>query len=409
MTEQLHDSGAKTGGCPIDLWSDHFNENFWSEVNRLQDSGELAVHMQGSTPCYVATRYEDNFKILRDWKRFSSEHGVAILGHDNRAEPPKNEGRFLPEDLDPPAQTDWRKVLNPELTVEKMSRFVPSVRKETEDLLDAGIAAGSFRVLEDFLRPLQLRSVFTNLLNIESDRIDDWVRWGHDIFVGETPEDSANAYTSLYNAIDELIQERTAKPVEGDLVSLVCQVKEIDGREPTRSERIAVVLPLAIAGLESNGTVLGGTIHHLATHPEHLAELVADPSLVPNAVEEGLRMFTNVTVLQRTTTCPVSVGNTDLDEGAKVWTSYNAANRDPAKFPDPHKWDLHRKDKNHLAFSIGPHRCLGSNYARMMLTTVLEVLVEKLPSFKLAEDQVIEWHSMPTRGLHEFVITVQPN
>lgn len=409
MTEQLQDAATKTGGCPIDLWSDHFNENFWTEINRLQESGELAVHMQGSTPCYVATRYEDNFKILRDWKRFSSEDGVAILGHDNRSEPPKNEGRFLPEDLDPPAQTDWRKVLNPELTEQKMRRFIPSIRASVDALLDAGIAKGSFRVMEDFLRPLQLKSVFTNILNLGDDRIDDWMKWGHDIFVGETAEDSANAYTSLYNAINDLIEERTQNPIEDDLVSLVCHVKEIDGKEPTRSERIAVVLPLAIAGLESTGTVLGGTIHHLATHPDDLAELVADPSLVPAAVEEGLRMFTNVTVLQRTTTCPVQIGNTELDKGAKVWTSYNAANRDPAKFPDPHTWNLHRKDKNHLAFSIGPHRCLGSNYARVMMLTVLERLIERIPRFTLAPDQVIEYHSMPTRGIHEFMITVQPN
>ncbi|MFF0283637.1 cytochrome P450 (plasmid) [Rhodococcus sp. DMU1] len=408
MTEQVQSPTPMPLGCPVDLWSEQFNENFWPEINRMQASDELSVHTQGETPCYVATRYEDVFKVLRDWKRFSSEGGVAILGHDNRSEPPKNEGRFLPEDLDPPAQTGWRKLLNPELTEEKMRRFLPAITKEIDSFLDAGIAAGSFRVMEDFLRPLQLRAVFSNLLNLEGDRIDDWMKWAHDIFVGETAEEAETAFVSLYTAIDALVRERMAHPIEDDLVSMVCQVEEIDGREPTLAERIAVVLPLSIAGLESTGTVLGGTIHHLATHPDDLAEIVADPALIPEAVEEGLRMFANVTVLQRTTTCPVTVGRTELGPDAKVWTSYNGANRDPAKFPNPHTWDLHRTDKNHLAFSIGPHRCLGSNFARVMMTRVLERMVEKMPRFALAEGQSVQYHSMPTRGIHEFTLTVQP-
>lgn len=407
MTEQLESPAKESTGCPIDLWSEEFNQNFWTEINQMQDRDTLAVHTQGETPCYVATRYEDVFKILRDWKRFSSEYGVAILGHDNRAEPPKNEGRFLHEDLDPPAQTDWRKLLNPELTEERMARFAPAIDAEIDGFLDAGIAAGSFRIMEDFLRPLQLRAVFSNLLNLGGDKIDDWMKWAHDIFVGETAEESETAFVSLYTAIDALVRERMANPLEDDLVSLVCQVKEIDGREPTMAERIAVVLPLSIAGLESTGTVLGGTLHHLATHPDDLAEIVADPSLIPNAVEEGLRMFANVTVLQRTTTCPVAVGQTELPAEAKVWTSYNGANRDPRKFPEPHTWNLHRKDKNHIAFSIGPHRCLGSNFARVMMTCVLERIVEKMPTFTLAAGQDVHHHSMPTRGIHEFVVTVE--
>ena len=406
MTEQLTPEGQARTGCPVDLWSGEFNENFWPEINRMQDSDTLEVHMQGETPCYVATRYEDVFKILRDWKRFSSEYGVAILGGDNRSEAPKNEGRFLPEDLDPPAQTDWRKLLNPELTEEKMRRFVPTFAAAIDALLDAGIASGRFRVMEDFLRPLQLRAVFTNLLLLGDDRIDDWMRWAHDIFVAETPEASGEAYVSLYSAIEELVKERMANPIDGDLVSMVATVETIDGREPTLSERIAVVLPLSIAGLESTGTVLGGTIHHLATHPDDWAELVTDPTLVSDAVEEGLRMFANVTVLQRTTTCPVTIGGTELDEGAKVWTSYNGANRDPRKFDDPHTWNLHRKDKNHIAFSIGPHRCLGSNLARVMMTTVLGRMVERMPRFALSQGQSIEYHSMPTRGIHEFTVDV---
>jgi len=406
MTEQLQSETTTTGRCPVDMWSSEFNENFWPEINRMQKLDELSVHTQGDTPCYVATRYDDVFKILRDWKRFSSEGGVAILGHDNRAAPPKNEGRFLPEDLDPPAQTDWRKILNPELTEEKMRVFAPSITAEIDTLLNAGIERGRFSVMEDFLRPLQLRAVFSNLLQLEGDKIDDWMQWAHDIFVGETAEASENAFVSLYAAIEALVKARMADPIEDDLVSLVCQVKEIDGREPTLSERIAVVLPLSIAGLESTGTILGGIVHHLATHPDDLTELVENPDLVPNAVEEGLRMFANVTALQRTTTCPVTVGQTDLDEGAKVWTSYNGANRDETKFPNPHQWDLHRKDKNHIAFSIGPHRCLGSNFARVMMILVLERIVAKMPKFTLVEGQTIGYHSMPTRGIHEFDIEV---
>ncbi len=338
MTEQLTPPEGQTRtGCPVDLWSGEFNENFWPEINRMQDSDTLEVHMQGETPCYVATRYEDVFKILRDWKRFSSEYGVAILGGDNRSEAPKNEGRFLPEDLDPPAQTDWRKLLNPELTEEKMRRFVPTFAAAIDALLDAGIASGRFRVMEDFLRPLQLRAVFTNLLLLGDDRIDDWMRWAHDIFVAETPEASGEAYVSLYSAIEELVKERMANPIDGGTSSVWSPPsrRSTAANPPSRSASQSSCRCRSPAWNPPEPSSAERFTTWQRT-PTTGPSLLPTPTLVSDAVEEGLRMFANVTVLQRTTTCPVTIGGTELDEGAKVWTSYNGANRDPPrKFDDP--------------------------------------------------------------------------
>ncbi|MEV0689166.1 cytochrome P450 [Streptomyces sp. NPDC050388] len=177
------------------------------------------------------------------------------------------------------------------------------------------------------------------------------MHWSHDLFVGETAEIAAQAFVSINKAAEELVLRRMADPIPDDLVSAVCTVKEIGGREPTLAERTAVVVPLAIAGTESVGTILSGIVHHLATHPDDLVELVADPGLVPAAVEEGLRMFANVTALQRTVTRDTELGGTPLEVGAKVWTSYNGANRDPEQFPDPHTWNLHRAEVLALATS----------------------------------------------------------
>ena len=407
MSSDMDTAGTTDRTCPVNLWSEEFNERFWPTINDLQAGGRLGVHTQGTTPCYFATRFEDVFAILRDSTTYSSEHGVAILGGDDRAEPPKNEGRFLPEDLDPPVQTEWRKIIDPYLTVRRVSVYEDRIREVLDGLLDDALAKGRFPIMEDVLRPLQLKIIFSELLHLSGDEVDDWSHWSHDLFVGETPEIAGAAFVSIHQAAADLVRERMADPLPDDLVSAVCTVQEVGGRPPTIEERTAVVVPLAIAGTESVGTIIGGIVHHLATHPADLAELVSDLDLVPAAVEEGLRMFANVTALQRTTTCPVDVGGVRLDTGAKVWTSYNGANRDPGRFPDPHTWNVHREDKRHVAFSVGPHRCLGANHARVMMTTALHRILERAPRFTLPADQTVAHFSMPTRGIHEFEIAVE--
>lgn len=396
----------KKGLCPVNLWSEEFNENFWETIGALQQDASLGVHKQGSTPCYYATRYRDVFNVLRDAATYSSEGGVAILGGDNRSEPPKNEGRFLPEDLDAPAHTEWRKVIDPFLTAKRVESYAPTTLRTVDELLDAALPKGRFKVLADFLLPLQLKIVFAEILHLPGEEIEDWMDWSHDLFVGETPEIAAQAFASINKAAEELVLRRMADPIPDDLVSAVCSVEEIDGREPTLTERTAVVVPLAIAGTESVGTLLSAIVHHLATHPDDLAELVADPGLVPAAVEEGLRMFANVTALQRTVTRDTELAGVPLEAGAKVWTSYNGANRDPEQFPDPHTWNLHRDEVRHVAFGVGPHRCLGSNHARLMMRMALARFIERVPRFTLAPDQTISYFSMPTRGIHEVIIDV---
>ncbi|MEV0494698.1 cytochrome P450 [Streptomyces atratus] len=397
---------GKTGLCPVNLWSEEFNENFWETIGSLQQNASLGVHQQGSTPCYYATRYQDVFNVLRDGTTYSSEGGVAILGGDNRAEPPKNEGRFLPEDLDAPVHTEWRRVIDPFLTAKRVEGYTDTIQATIDELLDAALPKGRVDLLADFLRPLQLKIIFVELLHLPGEEMGDWMHWSHDLFVGETPEIAAQAFVSINKAAEDLVRRRMADPIPDDLVSAVCTVEEIDGREPTLAERTAVVVPLAIAGTESVGTILSGIVHQLATHPDDLAELVADPSLVPAAVEEGLRMFANVTALQRTVTRDTELAGVALGTGAKVWTSYNGANRDAQQFPDPHTWNLHRDEVRHVAFGVGPHRCLGSNHARLVIRSVLARLLERVPRFTLAPDQKISHFSMPTRGMHEVTIDV---
>lgn len=400
------ETGTERALCPVNVWSQEFNDSFWQTIGHLQQHASLGVHTQGSTPCYFATRFQDVFDVLRDARTFSSEGGVAILGGDDRAEPPKNESRFLPEDLDPPVHTSWRKLIDPYLTTKRAASYEPTIRAVTDELLDSALPAGRFRMMADFLRPLQLKVVFSEILHLPGDEIEDWMHWSHDLFVGETPEIAANAFMNINKAAEDLVHKRTANPLPDDLVSAVCTVTDIGGKEPTLAERTAVVVPLAIAGTESVGTILGGILHYLAEHPDDLAELAGDRTLVPAAVEEGLRMFANVTALQRTATVDTELAGVPLEAGSKVWTSYNGANRDPNRFPDPHTWNLHREDTRHVAFSVGPHRCLGANHARVMMKTALDRFLERVPRFVLSPDQTVQHFSMPTRGIHEFSVDV---
>jgi len=168
-----------------------------------------------------------------------------------------------------------------------------------------------------------------------------------------------------------------------------------DGRTLTDNHVLGSLRLLLVAGIDTTWSGIGSCIWHLATHPDDRRRLVAEPQLVPTAIEEFLRAYAPVT-MAREVVAETEVGGCPFEPGQMVLLSFPAANRDPAMFPDADKVVIDRKQNRHAAFGLGIHRCIGSNLARMELKVAVEELLKRVPEFGLAGE--VTWSEGTVRG-----------
>ena len=192
------------------------------------------------------------------------------------------------------------------------------------------------------------------------------------------------------------LEDRKKHPTD-DLISALMRAKGPDGQPLEDGHVLGSLRLLLIAGIDTTWSAIGASLWHLAKTPSDRARLVAEPELMPIAVEELLRAYSPVTmareVMKETTVagCPVKAGN-------MVLLSFPAANRDPAVFPDADKVVLDRKENRHAAFGLGIHRCVGSNLARMEMVVALEEWLKRIPEFSLDPAGTVTWSQGTVRG-----------
>jgi cytochrome P450 len=154
---------------------------------------------------------------------------------------------------------------------------------------------------------------------------------------------------------------------------------------------------LLIAGIDTTWSAIGASLWHLARTPEDTARLVAEPELIPTAIEEFLRAYAPVT-MAREVMIDTEVNGCPIKAGNMVLLSFPAANRDPAMFPEPDRVLIDRKENRHAAFGLGIHRCVGSNLARMEMTVAVEEWLKRIPKFRMDATQQVTWSEGTVRG-----------
>ena len=188
--------------------------------------------------------------------------------------------------------------------------------------------------------------------------------------------------------------ERRQRPGD-DLISYLVQQQYPDGKPFSDNHVLGSVRLLLVAGIDTTWSGIGSCIWHLAKYPEDRRRLVADPSLMPTAIEEFLRAYAPVT-MAREVKQETEINGCTFKQGEMVMLSFPAANRDPEMFPDADKVIIDRKENRHAAFGLGIHRCIGSNLARMELTVAVEELLKRIPEFELDGD--VSWSEGTVRG-----------
>jgi cytochrome P450 len=330
----------------------------------------------------VLSRYEDVLWALRHPEIFSSEMELHMaLG---------TERPMIPQQIDPPAQTRYRKILDPRFSKKRMQEIAPAVRRHANELIDAFVARGECEFDREFAVPLPC-TAFLSLMGLPQAelprflRIKDMIIRPQTLMEKVTPEGAQamrkEAGRQIYDFFGAVIDERRAEPGT-DMVSYLLET-EIDGHRLSREEILDVTFLLILAGLDTVTATLGCNIAYLASNPEQRRRIVEKPELIPGAVEELLRWETPVTAVPRVVKQEVEVHGVTLKKGELVTLLLGAADVDGAEFRDPELVDFERERNKHLAFGGGPHRCLGSHLARMELEVAMQVWHERIPEYRV--------------------------
>jgi cytochrome P450 len=239
--------------------------------------------------------------------------------------------------------------------------------------------------------------VIAHLMGLDENRGDDFIEWVRGVLEqGATnPELRVATGLKMFAFWAEEIAKRRAQPTD-DFISWLLE-QDLDGEPVDDNHAASTCNLLLIAGIDTTWSSIGAALWHLATHPEDRRRLVAEPELMPTAVEEFLRVYSPVT-MARLATEDVTINGVTIPEGSRVLMNFPAANRDPEVFPDPDTVVIDRAHNRHVAFGIGIHRCAGSNLARMEMVVALSAFLERIPEFHLDDTGPVTWCGGQVRG-----------
>lgn len=338
---------------------------------------------------WVVTRYDDVVRVARDWETFSSAHGVSP-GTSKMTVP------AIPEHVDPPVQRVYKRLINVWFTPNVVATKADATRAMVRQYIDAFVDAGQCEFMEAFARPFPGRMFFELILGAPPDEVAHVNRLVMNATDPRNPDAKA-AWPALIGWIETFLHKRRSEPRQRDVVDAVLHAK-IEGRPITEQEVLGIVQLLLLGGLDTTAGTLAAMMLRLCEDPTLFARLRAEPARIPDAVEEMLRLEAPFIAIGRTAMLDTELGGQQIKAGDKVMIYWTAANRDPAAFPEPDRFDLDRENTKHVAFGAGPHTCAGLSLARMNIRIALEELVSRLEQVALQPAaRPIEYHSVLTR------------
>jgi len=379
---------------PVTDWSTDFDhldprwiENPYPIWDELRQKCPVA-HTERFMGVYFPARYEDVRAIAYDTEHFSSRRIIV------RESPPP---RFPapPITSDPPEHRPAKTVLLPAFTPDAIKSHEPRARAICRELIGRFEQRGCDGAV-DYAQEIPVR-VIAHMLGIPETEGARFRKWIYEVLeLGITDNAALLRATEEMNAyFADVVERRRAAPGD-DLVSYL--IGTTIAGEPLADKHILGTLRLLlIAGIDTTWSAIGSCLWHLAQHPEDRRRLVADPAVIPSAVEEFLRAYAPVT-MAREVVKETEIGGCSFKPGEMVLLSFPAANRDPAMFPDADRVVIDRTMNRHIAFGVGIHRCIGSNLARMEIKVALEEWLARIPEFDLDPNVPMKWSEGTVRG-----------
>lgn len=384
-------------------------EQDWGFYNPLEhpmltDPYPVYARVRRATPVFYApdfdlwivTRHSEISAILGDPATFSATNATTPVQHvtEKAKKVLEDSGFRYPKSVfssDPPYHTEMRKRVRKAFTARRIAGLESFIRERVEADVDRLEPLGEADLLHEIFNPLP-GYVMLKLLGFPDDRaeiIRSGSRTRNIFMVGwQTPEEQVDTTRSLLRFLEfarELIEDRLRAPTD-DLTSELLRVRDGDDSVLSLHEITSLLITFFTAGSETTTAFLGNALYHLLRERPAWEKLVADPSLIPPAVEELLRFDPPIHGWRRRALRDVDIGGVRVPKDAELLLLLSSAGRDESVFEDPDRLDFRRPNvQDHLAFSHGIHFCLGAPLARLETKVVLELLTSRLPGMRLVD------------------------
>ncbi len=342
---------------------------------------------------WVLTRAADMRQALQDAATFSSERKSfsSMIGED---------WSMVPVELDPPLHTAFRMLLNPLFSPKRINAMKDGIRERAVTLIEGFKQRGSAEFMSEFARPFPV-TIFLQFIGLGEERREEFQQWGRDLLHGADIETRAHGVRAIVDFMRELIDARRKHPKD-DFVTFATQGK-VNGRALTDNEIVGLTFLVFVAGLDTVAATLSFLFLHLARHPEHQELLRTKPALIPDAVEELIRVY-GILPMTRMATRDVEFAGVKMKKGDFINCPPQLANIDPAEVASPDRIDFTRTDNRHMGFAYGPHRCIGSHLARLELTIAFEEFINRLSPFRIKEGTAPLVHAGTVWGADELYL-----
>ena len=385
--------------CDIDLYADEVQGNLYPYVARMRQ--EAPISWLSKYGVYYATSYSAVKQCLGSWEALSSAGGIGLI--DNRATAGPVRKQVL-VGSDPPDHTKHRRVLTRILSPAATKKLAADYESAAERHISAALTRGRFDMVSDVIRPFTV-SVLADAVGIPQEGREHLLILGEMILASVGPMnerfEQATAHVLQAGSLQwsERISQRDSLSKTGFGAEIYAAV---DAGEIDATEAALLVSLFLFGGVDTTITSLANGIKNLLDHPDQWALLVEDPSRARDAFEEVLRFNVPVQQMYRSVRREIVIEGIVVEEGKRIGISIAAANRDPAKFPDPDRFDIRRKPLGHFGFGTGLHACAGQVIARMEAQALLSALARGVREINLAgapqrwiSGGMASWKSLP--------------
>lgn len=396
MTASTQTSASRAPESDYDPYADHALLDPWPGYRELRDAGPTVWLSRYGM--YAMTRHSSVSRVLRDWTTFSSAYGVMMNDDMNEV----LRGNTLCSDG---GQHDaLRQVVIRPLRPLALKKLREDITREADELVERLVARGSFDAATELAQHLPL-TVVSNLVGLPEEGRERMLVWGSEMFNCFGPRNERTV--SSFPVLGQMMEYATTQAVRGKLKpgSWAEALHDAADRGDVPREALpALMIDYMGPSLDTTIYAIASAVALFARHPEQWDLVREDPALIPDAINEVLRLEAPIQDFSRYAVADYDLDGVTISAGSRAIVFYGAANRDEREYPDPDRFEIRRDARNHVAFGAGPHQCVGMNLARMEMTALFSALARRVHRFEVTSAEPVLHNIL--RGFSRLEVTV---